>query len=79
MAAYGNGCVFDEKVESFEDYRDRVDCFMSTSPIDQAFILFLVIVSSLSFRCLVSKVTPQARPTAYLMMLAASRAMGVSC
>ena len=29
MAVYGNVGVFDEKVESFEDYRDRVDCFMS--------------------------------------------------
>ena len=29
MAVYGNVGVFDEMVESFEDYRDRLDCFMS--------------------------------------------------
>ena len=46
MAVYGNVGVFEEKVESFEDYRDRVDCFMSANSIEQAkrTDLFLAII-----------------------------------
>ena len=32
MAVYGNVGVFDEKVESFEDYRDRMDCSCQPTP-----------------------------------------------
>ena len=52
MAVYGNVGVFDEKVESFEDYRDRVDCFMSANYIDQAkhTDLFLAIIGPDAFK-----------------------------
>ena len=44
--------VFDEKVDSFEDYRDRVDCFMSANSIDQAkrIDLFLAIIGPEAFK-----------------------------
>ena len=52
MAVYGNVGVFDEKVESFEDYRDMVDCFMSANSIDQAkrTDLFLAIIGPDAFK-----------------------------
>ena len=52
IQVYGNVCVFEEKVESFEDYRDRVDCFMSANSIDQAkrTDLFLAIIGPESFK-----------------------------
>ena len=52
MAVYGNVGVFEEKVESFEDYRDRVDCFMSANSIDQVkrTDLFLAIIGPEAFK-----------------------------
>ena len=49
---YGNVGVFDKKVETFEDYRDRVDCFMSANSIDQAkrTDLFLAIIGPDAFK-----------------------------
>ena len=52
MAVYGNVGVFEEKVESFEDYRDKVDCFMSANSIEQAkrTDLFLAIIGPEAFK-----------------------------
>ena len=51
---YGNVGVFDEKVESFEHYRDRVDSFMSANSIDQAkwTDLFQSIIGPAAFKLL---------------------------
>ena len=51
-AVYGNVGVFDKKVESFEDYRDRVDCFMPANSIDKAkrTDLFLAIIGPDAFK-----------------------------
>ena len=64
MVVYGNVGVFDEKVESFEDYRDRVDCFMSANSIDQAkhTDLFLAIIGLEAFK-LVKNLCGQNKPS----------------
>ena len=60
MAVYGNVGVFEEKVESFEDYRDRVDCFMSANSIEQAkrTDLFLVIIGPEAFKLVKNLCSP---------------------
>ena len=64
MAVYGNVGVFDETLESFDDYRDRVEAFMKANKIAEAEKpnLFLSLIGPKTYKLLKDILSP-AKPS----------------